>query len=62
MLTNLKRYQELSSLQKCDQFLKLADFYHVERCENEDCNCLFKMNLRYLYVQHTGSVARNPKG
>ena len=45
--------KQLSCLQKLDQFLKLADFYHVERCENKDCtNCLFVVNLRYLYVQN----------
>lgn len=45
---------ELSLMKKVDDFLKLADFYHVERCENEDCsNCLFFVNIRYLYVQNT---------
>ena len=44
--------EELSSLRKFDDFLKLANFYHYERCENIDCsNCLFLINLRYLYVQ-----------
>ena len=46
--------EELSSLRKLDDFLKLADFYYVERCENIDCsNCLFTINLRYLYDQTT---------
>ena len=45
--------KELTSLQKIDEFLKSADFYHVERCENEDCsNCFFVINLRYLYAQN----------
>ena len=53
---------ELSSMKKVDDFLKLADFYHVERCENEVCsNCLFVVNLSYLNLQNTahkqGSVA-----
>ena len=26
--------EELSSLQKFDYFLKLANFFHIERCEN----------------------------
>ena len=44
-----KDIEELSSLRKFDHFLKLADFYHIERCENIDCsNCLFLINLRYL--------------
>ena len=46
--------EELSSLRKFDDFLKLAYFYHAERYENMDCsNCLFLINLRYLYVQTT---------
>ena len=49
-----KDIEELSSLRKFDDFLELAHFYHVERCENIDCsNCLFLINLRYLYVQIT---------
>ena len=45
---------ELSSMKKVDDFLKLADFYHVERCENEVCsNCLFVVNLSYLNLQNT---------
>ena len=49
-----KDIEKLSSLRKFDEFLKLADFYHVERCENIDCsNCLFVVNLRYLYVPNT---------
>ena len=46
--------EELSPLQKLDKSLKFADFYHVERCENEDfSHCLCIINLRYLYVQNT---------
>lgn len=46
--------EELSSLQKFDKSLKFADFYRVERCENQDfSNCLCIINLRYLYVQNT---------
>ena len=48
-----KDIEELSSLEKLDWFLKLTDFYYVERCENIDySNCLFVINLRYLYVQN----------
>ena len=40
-------------MKKFDEFLKLSEFYHVERCENEDCpNCWFVVNLHYLYVQN----------
>ena len=31
-----KDIEELSSLQKFDQFIKLVDFFHVERCRNND--------------------------
>ena len=49
-----RNIKELSSLRKFDDFLKLTDFYHVERCENIDySNCLFLINLRYLHVQTT---------
>ena len=48
-----KDIEELSSLIKIDRFLKLTDFYYVERCENIDCsNCLFVINVRYRYVQN----------
>lgn len=43
---------KLDTLKKFDDFLKVS-FYHVERCKNEDCSqCLFAVNLRYLYVEH----------
>ena len=47
-----KGIEHLSSLQKFDRFLKLAHFFHVEKCENIDCsNCMFIINLRYLYIE-----------
>ena len=49
-----KDIEELSSLQKFDRFLKLVDFFHVERCGNNDCsNCMFVIDLRYLYIETT---------
>ena len=46
--------EELSSLQKFDYFLKLANFFHIERCENIGCsNYLFVLNLRYFYIEKT---------
>ena len=49
-----KDIEELSSLQKFDRFLKLVDFFHVERCGNNDCsNCMFVIDLRYLYIEKT---------
>ena len=42
--------KKLDFIKKFDKFLKVLSYYHVERCEYEDCNqCLFKINLRYLY-------------
>ena len=49
-----KDIEELTSLEKLEQLFKLADFDHVERRENINCsNCLFVINLRYLYLQNT---------
>ena len=46
--------EEFDSLKKFDEFLKLSEFYHDERCENKDCrNCWFVVNLRYLHVQNS---------
>ena len=43
---------EYSTMKKFDDFLKLLDFHHVERCEYVDCSaCLFTINLTHLYVQ-----------
>ena len=44
---------EFNVLKKFDDFLKVLSFYHVERCEHEDCSqCYFTVNLHYLYVEH----------
>ena len=52
--TNWKGYRRIIFIKKIYELTKLADFYHVKRCENIDCsNCLFIINLRYLYVQNT---------
>lgn len=46
--------EEYDSMKKFDDFLKLSDFFHVEQCKNVSCsNCLFTINLLYLYVQNT---------
>ena len=46
--------EELDSMTKFNEILKLCEFYHIKRCENEHCpNCWFLVNLRYLYVQNT---------
>ena len=41
------------SLEKFDDYLKILSFYHVKRCEHDGSSqCLFTVNLRYLYVEH----------
>lgn len=48
-----KEILRLDSLKKFDDFIEVLSFYHVKRCEHEDCSqCLFVVNLRYLYVEH----------
>ena len=49
------------SMEKFDRFLKILDFYHVKRCDHEEYSqCLFAINLRYLYVP--GAYRENSKG
>ena len=48
-----KDIEHLSSMPKLNQFINLANFYHLYRCQVEKCsNCYFTCNLRYLYVQN----------
>ena len=48
-----KDIEDLSSMQKLDHFINLANFYHLYPCQIEKCsNCYFICNLRYLYVQN----------
>ena len=50
----MDKIAELDSMEKFDNFLKVLSYYHVERCEYEDCRqCIFTINLRYLYVENT---------
>ena len=50
----MDKIAELDSMEKFDNFLKVLSYYHVERCEYEDCSqCIFTINLRYLYVENT---------
>ena len=45
--------EDLNAMKKFNDFSKLWDFYHVERCEHVDCsNYLFIVNLRNLFVQN----------
>ena len=46
--------KKLDSMKKFDNFSKVFSYYHVERCEYEDCSqCLFTIALCYLYVENT---------
>ena len=40
------------NLKKFDDYLKVLTFYHVERCEIDDCSqCIFAINLRYILTE-----------
>ena len=46
-------FKDFNTLKKFDDFLKVFNFYRVERCEREDCSqCLFAINLRYVYTEY----------
>ena len=46
-------FNDFNTLKKFDDFLKVFNFYHVQRCEREDCSqCLFAINLRYVYTEY----------
>ena len=48
-----REVEDLNAMKKFNDFSKLWDFYHVERCEHVDCsNYLFIVNLRNLFVQN----------
>ena len=45
---------EFTTLKKIDGFITVLSYYHVERCNQEDCSqCLFAINLRYVFIEHT---------
>ena len=45
--------EDFNTLKKFDDYVKVLSFYHVERCEQDDCSqCLFGINLRYVYTEH----------
>ena len=40
------------NLKKFDDYLKVLSFYHVERCETDNCSqCIFAINLRYILTE-----------
>ena len=46
-------FNDFSTLENFDRFLKVLTFYHTERCEHEDCSqCFFTLSLRYIYTEH----------
>ena len=47
---------EFTTLKKLDDFLKVFIFYHIERCEQDDCSqCYCAINLRYV-VEHNFAI------
>ena len=45
-----KEIEKLSSLEKFDRFIRLSTYYHVNRCENDDCtNFAFVNKLCHIY-------------
>ena len=50
----MDKIAELDSMENFDNFLKVLSYYHVERCDCENCSqYIFTINLRYLYVENT---------
>ena len=50
------------SLKKFDDYIKVLSFYHAERCEHDDCcQCLFAINLRYVYTEHVTHEKKDVK-
>ena len=44
---------DFTSLKKFDDNIKVLSFYHVERCEQDNCSqCLFAINLCYVFTEH----------
>ena len=45
--------EDFNTLKKFDDYIKVLSFYHMERCEQDDClQCLFAISLRYVYTEH----------
>ena len=52
-------FWDLTSLRQFNDSFQALTFYHVERCEHDDCSqCLFSINLRYVYTE----VIENKEG
>ena len=48
-----KEIEKLSTLEKFDQCIGLSIYYHVNRCENDDCtNCIFVNKLCHIYHEN----------
>lgn len=51
---------DFNTLKKFDDYIKVLIFYHFERCEKDDCSqCLFTVNLRYLFTEHEVQVKKD---
>lgn len=45
-----KDIEDLSSMEKFDQFINLVNYFHLYRCKIEKCNnCYFLCNLWYMF-------------
>lgn len=45
-----KDIEDLSSMEKFDEFINLVNYYHLYCCKIEKCNnCYFLCNLRYMF-------------
>ena len=51
---------DFNTLKKFDDYIKVLIFYYVERCEKDDCSqCLFTVNLRYLFTEDEVQVKKD---
>ena len=45
--------EDFNTLKNLDDYIKVLSFYHMDRCEQDDCSqCLFAISLRYVYTEH----------
>lgn len=48
-----KEIEKLNSFKKIDQYIRLSTYYHVNRCEKDDCtNCTFINKICYIYHEN----------
>ena len=58
-----KEIEILNSLQKFNRLTCLCTFYHVNRCEQENCiNCSFADKLEYIYTENYPDEVNGTEG